>query len=296
MRPTLFELHLPWVGELSFPTYMTMLVVGFLAGVWSLRRWGDRDGLPGHQLVDLGFVMLLAGLLGARLLAVLTDGQLQAFIHLCTDPALVPAPDALVRTCTADADCGARYLCDPARKVCHPPRDCLAALKFWQPGLTFYGGVLAALPVGWWFARRKKLDPLQVADLAAPALMFGQFFGRLGCFFQGCCYGAATDAWVGVSFPGHAHARHPTQIYESLTVLGLFFILRYLITPRKRGHGEVLGWLFVLYGVARSILELLRDDPRGALGPLSTSQLISIPLIALGVYLIVTRRRRASIR
>ncbi len=296
MRPILVEFSVPGLGELSFPTYMTLLVVGFIAAVWLLRRWGDRDGLPGHQLVDIGFVMLIAGLLGARLLSVLADGQLRDFIHLCTDPALVPAPDALVSHCTTDAECGGNYLCDTERNACHPRRDCLAALKFWQPGLTFYGGLLAALPAGLWLARRKGLDPLRVADLAAPAVMLGLFFGRFGCFFQGCCYGAETEAAVGVLFPGHAHARHPTQVYESLVALGLFFCLRYVVTPRKRAHGEVLGWLLVLYGVLRSLLELWRDDPRGGLGALSTSQLISIPLVALGVWLIVRARRARRAR
>jgi phosphatidylglycerol---prolipoprotein diacylglyceryl transferase len=294
MRPILFEITLPLVGELSFPTYLTMMTLGFVAGVWLLRRWGERDGLPGHRLVDLGFVMLLAGLVGARLFAVLTTGQLQDFIHLCTDPQRVRAPDALVSRCIADAQCGYDYLCDTARGVCYPPRDCLAALKFWQPGLVFYGGVLGAIPAGYWFARKKGLDPLQVADLAAPALMLGQVFGRLGCFFQGCCYGAATDAWMGVGFPGHAHDRHPSQLYEAAAVLALFVVLRYAIAPRKRGHGEVLGWMLVLYGAARSILELVRDDPRGALGPLSTSQIISIPLVAVGLWLIHSRRRPKS--
>ena len=294
MKPVFFELTLPVVGNVSFPSYMTLVVLGFLAGVWFLRRSGERAGLPRQTLVDLAFVMLIAGLFGARILAVLTDGKLMDFVHLCTDPELVDATDAKVSYCTASAQCGYDYLCDTARNVCHPPRDCLAALKFWRPGLTFYGGVLLAAPAGLWFARRNRLSPLQVADLAAPALMLGQFFGRWGCFFNGCCYGAPTAGPLGVEFPGHAAARHPTQLYEAAVVLALFFVLHLVIAPRKRGHGEVLGWLFVLYGALRSALELLRDDPRGALGPLSTSQLISIPLVLLGVWLIVSRRRRAA--
>ena len=76
VKPIFLELHLPVVGEVVFPAYMTMLMVGFLVAVWLARREEDRGGRDGTRLVDMGILMLVAGVLGARLLSVLADGKL----------------------------------------------------------------------------------------------------------------------------------------------------------------------------------------------------------------------------
>jgi phosphatidylglycerol:prolipoprotein diacylglycerol transferase len=290
MHPTF---HL---GPIEFPAYFTLLMIAFISAIVYCQRVGARLGMDGRALVDLGIVMLVLGVAGARILAVLTDGALRDFIHLCTDPKLVEAIDAKVRLCKTDAQCGYDYLCDPAARqavvdgarktMCYPPRDCLAALEFWQGGLTFYGGLLLAIPGGLWFARRRGLGVARTADLAAPAIMLGLCIGKLGCFAEGCCYGAPTTSWVGVHFPGHAQALHPSQLYESSSALVLFMILHWLIRPRRRRDGQVFAWMLVLYGAVRTGLELFRDDPRGGLGPLSTSQLVSIPLVVVGLWLL----------
>lgn len=294
MKPVFLEFHLPVIGEVTFPAYMTMLAIGFIVAISLARRHGERVGVSGERMVDLGLLMLVLGVLGARLMAVLTDGLFMVFVHLCTDPTLVPAVDSHVRYCTEAILCDFHYQCNLATNTCHPPRDCLAALKFWEGGLTYYGGLLLALPAGLWYAHNKGMGALRVADITAPLVMLGLFFGRLGCFFNGCCYGADTHAWVGVLLPGRTKPVHPTQLYEAIGVLGLFFVLHMVVRPRKRGHGEVFGWLLVLYGLMRIVIEMFRADPRGSLGPLSTSQLLSIPLIAAGIWLIVWVRRNAG--
>lgn len=293
MRPELFA---------GFPSYLTMVMVGFLTATLLAKRAAVRAGLPGERIVDLAILMLVLGVAGARLLSVATDGKLADFVHLCTDPRQVAAPDAEVRVCQSDEQCGYDYRCDPGAReavaagtratMCYPPRDCLAAFKFWQGGLTFYGALLFAVPGAIWYCRRKRLDFLQVGDLVAPYLMIGQAIGRIGCFLEGCCYGAATSGPFGVHFPGHALARHPTQLYESAADLALAALLLFAVRPGRRG--QRLGWMLALYGAARALIELLRDDPRGGLGPFSTSQLIAIPAIALGLWLVVRARRGAG--
>ncbi|ACY16985.1 prolipoprotein diacylglyceryl transferase [Haliangium ochraceum] len=286
MKPVLFEVHLPLVGELSFPAYMSMLLVGVLLAVWVGRREATRQGLDGVAIVDLGALLLVLGVLGARLLSVLADGHLMDFVHLCTEPTLVPATDSAVAVCSAAVPCDFHYVCDLATNTCHPPRDCLAALKFWQGGLTFYGGLLLAVPGGIWFVRRRGLPLGQVLDIAAPCVMLGLGLGRIGCFLNGCCYGEVTAGPLGVLFPGRVLPVHPTQLYEALGALVLFAAL--LLAVRAGGRlvraraGALFAVMLMSYGVLRFALEWLRDDPRGSLGALSTSQAISLPLIALG--------------
>ena len=142
-----------------------------------------------------------------------------------------------------------------------------------------------------------------MADIIAAPVLLGLAFGRMGCFLNGCCYGGKTSSSLGLRFPGHYAERHPTQLYELLFALVLFVFLRHVF-PRWRKHagtsqtkgdtareGEVFGYALAMYGVFRFAIEHLRDDPRGALGPLSTSQLISIPVLALGAWLIYRARQ-----
>ena len=293
MKPILFDL-----GGITFPAYMTFILIGFLVAIWLARREAETLGLPGEKVVDLGIAMLVFGVLGARILAVLTDGMLDDFIHLCTEPKLVQAVDARVLYCTADAQCGFDYLCNADTNTCYPPRDCFAAIKFWQGGLTYYGGFILAVPMGFYLARRWRLGAMRMADLGAPFTMIGLFFGRIGCFFNGCCYGGRTDSFLGMTFPPHqtrpSVPLHPTQLYEAVAVLAIAAFLYYVVRPRQKGQGEMFGWLLILYSLWRFNVEWLRIDARGSLGPLSTSQLISIPLIALGGWLVWRARRPAA--
>jgi phosphatidylglycerol---prolipoprotein diacylglyceryl transferase len=280
---------------LIFPAYETMLLLGFGVAMWLGRRAEDRAGKNGDRIVDLGLLMLVCGVAGARLLSVTAEGHFLDFVHRCTDPTRVAPDDAWARalSCASDAAC-APYLCDPLRHACYPPRDCLAALEFWNGGLAYYGGFLAAVPAGLWYARRKRLGGWRVADLTAPLIALGLAFGRLGCFFTGCCYGAATTVPWGMRFPGHPGPVHPTQLYESAGALLIFGLLTGVVQPRKRAHGQVFAALLVLYGALRFVLELWRDDERGTRFGLSTSQWIGIPLVLLGAWLYLDRQRKAK--
>jgi phosphatidylglycerol---prolipoprotein diacylglyceryl transferase len=172
-----------------------------------------------------------------------------------------------------------------------------------QAGGVFYGGVLTALAVSWYYMRKHGLRWLRTADCFAPGLALGHSIGRLGCFAAGCCYGKPTDHWWGVTFKNPlAHAwvgtplnvpLEPTQLFESAVELVNFFILYWLI-KRKKFEGQVMGTYLFLYGVARYFLEFIRDDPdRGSVfgGAMTGTQLISIFMVIIGGILWLRRVR-----
>jgi phosphatidylglycerol:prolipoprotein diacylglycerol transferase len=180
------------------------------------------------------------------------------------------------------------------------PRELLSIL---QSGGVFYGGLLGALPVAWWYARRHQLEGWRTADVLAPGVAIGQVIGRLGCFSAGCCYGRPTGVPWAVTFRDPYATRavgtpldvplHPTQLYEAGAVLLLFLGLVWL-AGRKRFQGQVtLAYLFG-YAVVRFAIEFYRGDAsRGTVlgGWVSTSQFIAI-LVVLGVAVLYPYLRR----
>ena len=298
MRPVLFAFHAPLLGEISFPAYFTLLTLGFgLAMVLTVRE-SKRLGMDHERILDTNLWMVVWGIIGARVLHLIADGHFHDYVNLCRDPVKVPAIDALTAWCTTAAQCGYDYLCNAATHKCYPPRDCFAAVKVWRGGLAYYGGFIFAVVFAWYYVKKYKLGWWRTADLAAPGIMLGLVCGRLGCFLNGCCYGKPTSSWIGVVFPQRAGvAVHPTQLYESAGCFLVFVILYYVVRARRRAYGDVFAAMLILYGIVRSICEIWRDDDRGVFfGFISTSQIISIPLIAGGIALLVAvRRKRATV-
>ncbi|HLE62377.1 MAG TPA: prolipoprotein diacylglyceryl transferase, partial [Pyrinomonadaceae bacterium] len=142
----------------------------------------------------------------------------------------------------------------------------------------------------------------------APGIALGNFFGRQGCFAAGCCWGKPTDLPWGVKFGQLGHEitgvptdvfLHPTQLYESFSMLIVFFFLLWL-HRRRRFSGQVILAYALLYSVIRFAIEFVRADPRGdvfgltSLTGLSTSQMISLPVAVISLVLLVHRWRRAG--
>jgi len=165
-----------------------------------------------------------------------------------------------------------------------------------QAGGVFYGGLLAALLVAWWYMRKMKLPPLTTADVFAPGIALGHGIGRLGCFSAGCCWGIETHRAWAVTFTNPVAndvtgvplnvPLHPTQLYEAAAEFLIFAIL-YWRVRRPHARGEIIGLYLLLYSTARFIVGFFRVHEQGNLfnGPLDTSQWISIGLFALGAYL-----------
>ena len=170
------------------------------------------------------------------------------------------------------------------------------ALAYIFGGAVFYGGLFGGLLVGWLWLKRKKTDPQVVGACLVPAIPLFHFFGRIGCFLGGCCYGIPSP--YGFTFThslletANGVSRFPIQLVESGFNLLLFFALHYLANRKEKQR-----WLLIIYlsayGLARFVFEFFRGDVyRGFFWGLSTSQWISLGVLAaVGGYLFVGRKK-----
>ncbi len=261
MFPELFR-----IGNFPINTYGVFLALAFLCAILIAVKLAARDGLPKEKIYDLCLWMLLASLIGSKVLMFFTEPEYRD----------------------------------------HPWQ--LISLDFLRSGGVFYGGLIGAVLTGYFLMKRYKLPWWKTADACAPGIAVGNFFGRLGCFSAGCCWGKPTTLPWGVKFTELGHEitgvpidvpLHPTQLYESFSMFIVFFFLLWL-HKHKRFNGQVILLYALLYSVIRFLIEFLRDDPRGDVfglttsTGLSTSQLISI-VVGLGaLVLLIIRWRRAS--
>ncbi len=278
-------------GELRLPlhTYGLLIAAGFVFGIWLAQREGKRRGQDPEQIADLTFWILVSALVGSRVYYILVNWR-----------------DYF--------EAGTFFAATSFGRI---PR----VLAIWEGGLVFYGGLIGAVLVAWFYMRRHGMDFLSHADTLIPSLALGHFFGRLGCFGAGCCWGDVSTShlpWL-VHFPPESLAYqsfasratpgaflaadrsatlplHPTQLYESFGELGLFLLLVLVIRPRKRFHGQVLASWLVLYAMLRALVESFRGDvERGMVLGLGVGTWTSLVILGLGVALFATAGRRARV-
>lgn len=255
MLPTLFN-----IGDFPVHAYGVLIAIGFLLTVWVAKRDAEKMGMPGDKIVDLGFWSLLVGMVGARILYVFTRFDYY---------------------------------------TAHP----LEMFYVWEGGLVFFGGPLLCIPFFIWYTKKHNLPRWKVLDIAAVGVPLAHAFGRLGCLSAGCCYGKPTGGNWGIKLYSdlvEPHMQgvylHPTQIYESVSMLLLFFALRRL-EFRRKFEGQVMFVYLIAYSIIRSIIEIFRGDSiRGFVidDVLSTSQFISIIVIAFSIVFYIKRSRQAA--
>lgn len=187
---------------------------------------------------------------------------------------------------------------NPGHFLQHP----LEILALWQGGMAFHGGLIGVAVAAWWVARRHGVAPLEIGDAAAVAAPIGLFFGRIANFINGELYGRPSDVPWAMVFPaGGPVPRHPSQLYEAfLEGLVLFVVMAWLARGGYDAtrRGRLAGVFLVGYGTARFLVEFVRQyDPQLGLlfGVATMGQLLSLPMIALGGWLLARTRRRVAL-
>ena len=205
---------------------------------------------------------------------------------------------------------------DTAELIHHP----LSLFRVWEGGMSFHGGLLGVLLAVLWWARRNKLIFFDAVDFVAPLVPIGLGFGRLGNFIGGELWGRHTDLPWGMIFPRSLEAlgktteelhqmylagdldraaRHPSQLYEFCLEGVVLFTVLWIYSRKPRPRYAVSGLFALLYGLFRFAVEFVRE-PDVQLGFiafdwLTMGQILSLPLILVGIFLLWLSRRSPTL-
>ncbi len=248
MYPRLLDL-----GPFTVYTYGVLLAAAFLLGLKLATSRARKRGLDAGRILDLGIYVIVAAIVGGKVLLLVTDFQ--------------------------------SFRANPA--------DIMSLAR---SGGVFYGGLILAVGVAFWYMRCHALALWPTFDVFAPGIALGHAVGRLGCLMAGCCYGRPTSLPWGITFTDPftgsyvgtplGVALHPTQIYEAVAEAA---ILLFLLALERRGGnfpGRTFWTYILLYGLTRYSIEFFRGDPRGTMWIFSTSQFISVILVPLSVIML----------
>jgi len=239
-----------------------MIALAFLFGLWTATLRARREKISSEIIADVTLWIMIGTIVGARAVYVTTYWQ--------------------------DEFAG-----QPFSEI----------FMIQHGGLVFYGGLIGATIAGIVYLRWKKLPLWKIADVLAPSIALGSVFGRIGCLLNGCCYGRACDLPWAISFPADNPLHppttpvHPTEIYDALLNLGLYFFLAWLLR-RKKFDGQIFATYLIGYAVIRSFVEYFRGDYDVAhhhFG-LTPGQVVSVPIFFAGLALAAVLSRRVQKR
>lgn len=155
-----------------------------------------------------------------------------------------------------------------------------------RSGGVFFGGLIAGVLTAFYYLKKYNLPLWKVSDIFGIGIPFAHFFGRIGCFSAGCCWGKPCSLPWGVVFKNEFSGEymgvplnvkiHPTQLYEAFFLFFLFLFLFFYLYKKRKFYGQIFLSYIILYSFFRFFIEFLRDDPRGYFLIFSTSQWISI--------------------
>jgi len=234
-------------SRLTIYSYGTCIALGLILAIVFAGKVAKKYAIDPDLFFNGGLVAFISGIVGAKLLYIITDIK-----EIIADPSIL-------------LDVGS--------------------------GFVFYGGLIAGV-AGFiiYITKVKKMSFMDKADIAMPFVAMAQGFGRIGCFLAGCCYGkeAPEGAWYAVVFPNNNCCAPsgveliPVQLISAILLFILFVILFFAIRKEKFA-GLGLSVYLTLYSIGRFLIEFLRNDPRGSIGPFSTSQFIAMFTFIAGI-------------
>ncbi|WP_075721607.1 prolipoprotein diacylglyceryl transferase [Roseburia sp. 499] len=242
------------IGPITLHMYGIMIAIGYISAFLISEKRAKKQGLNPDVLYGIFWCAVFGGALGSKIL----------------------------------------YYTVNIRQVIANP----SIIFNFRNGWVVYGGIIGGVFASFLYCRIKKVDFVAYLDLVLPAVAFAQGCGRIGCFFAGCCYGRETESVLGITYSHSNFAPNgvkliPTQIYSSIGDFAIAFLLM-AYAKKKPAKGKVAAGYCVLYSVGRFIIEMFRNDYRGEYGPLSTSQLISVFILAIGIGMYVWAAKRQS--
>lgn len=246
-------------GIIEIRWYALFILSGFLIGMLLIKKEAKRLNMEVNKIMDLCFYLVIVSVIGARIYYVIFE------FNSYRD-------------------------------------NLLDIFAIWQGGLAIHGGILGGIIFTYLYCRKRNLNLLQITDLIAPALILGQSIGRWGNFFNGEAFGPKTtyiflkslhlpkfivDGMYLYSPVDNIYAyRQPTFLYESLWCLIGFILLLLLRKNKKIKNGQITSIYFIIYGIERFFVELLRQDSL-MLFNLKVAQLMSLLMILTGIVLFI---------
>lgn len=252
------------IGPFVVNSYGVMLALAFIFGIFLALKKAEKRGIDNNTIINLAFIVMISAIVGSRLFYVLF--HLEEFKGRWIYTFLPIQPDGSIGL----------------------------------GGLIFLGGFLGALLSGAIYIHMKKISFWKVVDSVTPSLALGLFFGRIGCFLNGCCFGKACDLPWAVTFPPNSPAGyqmagiaiHPTQLYSSAYGL-LIFIVLMLLDRKKHNDGFLFAIFLILYGASRFTVDFFRfyESQMFLIDGIGFNQIVSLLLVAGGVILLAIKKK-----
>lgn len=244
----------------TFSAYMIVATIGILVMLFTMKHIGKKSGMDELDVQNTLLVSFIGVVLGGHTFSAI----------------------------------GKIYLLIQKHVEIHSFNELISVAKYAFSGSVFYGGLFGAMIASLIFIKIKKFNTGEYMDIAAMAIPLFHFFGRIGCFLSGCCYGIESK----IGFIYHyslAEAandvrRFPIQLVEAAFNICLFFAIYKLFKDRKFS-GKLIYVYLVSYAIARFILEFFRgDEYRGHIGVLSVSQTVSVAILAVVFIIFITKK------